>query len=136
MTKAHKLAVDGDRDDDVFTKLVVQRLKIDGKNYVLLLEEDYEDLVDGLSATRVMARIAAGEETWPAEFVYELLESDSRIRSYRTYRKMSPAELAQAAGLSEAEFSEIETGKKTGSVDVLKRIASALNVDLDDLVVG
>ncbi|WP_112437169.1 helix-turn-helix domain-containing protein [Rhizobium sp.] len=136
MTKAHKLAVDGDRDDDVFTKLDVQRLKIDGKNYVLLLEEDYEDLVDGLSATRVMARIAAGEETWPAEFVYELLESDSRIRSYRTYRKMSPAELAQAAGLSEAEFSEIETGKKTGSVDVLKRIASALNVDLDDLVVG
>ncbi len=138
MTKAHKLAVDGgsDDDDDFFTKLDVQRLKIDGKDYVLLLEEDYEDLVDGLSATRVMARIAAGEETWPAEFVYELLESDSRIRSYRTYRKMSPAELAQAAGLSEAEFSEIETGKKTGSVDVLKRIASALNVDLDDLVIG
>jgi DNA-binding XRE family transcriptional regulator len=138
MSKAHKLAVDGDRDDDdnFFTRFDVQKLKIDGKNYVLLLEEDFEDLVDGLQADAVMARIAAGEETWPAEFVYELLESDSRIRSYRTYRKMSPAELAQAAGLSEAEFTEIETGKKTGSVDVLKRIASALNVDLDDLVVG
>ena len=39
----------------------IQRLTIDGKGYVLLSEEDYEDLVDGLEANAVMARIAAGD---------------------------------------------------------------------------
>jgi len=113
----------------------IQKLTIDGKNYVLLSEEDYEDLVDGLRADAIMARVAAGEETWPLEFVRELPETDSRIRTFRNYRKMTVSELAEAAGISQPYLSEIETGKKTGSVDVLKRIAAALKVDLDDLVV-
>lgn len=113
----------------------IQKLTIDGKNYVLLSEEDYEDMIDGLRADAIMARIAAGEETWPLEFVKELTETDSRIRSFRNYRGMTISELAGAAGISQPYLSEIENGKKTGSVDVLKRIAKALKVDLDDLVV-
>ncbi len=113
----------------------IQKLTIDGKNYVLLSEDDYEDLVDGLRADAIMARVAVGEETWPYEFVKELTESDNRIRTFRTYRKMTVSELAAAAAISQPYLSEIETGKKTGSFDVLKRIASALKVDLDDLVV-
>ncbi|MFL0693636.1 MAG: helix-turn-helix domain-containing protein [Agrobacterium tumefaciens] len=73
--------------------------------------------------------------SWPAELVYELLETDSRIRTYRNYRRMTVSDLAAAAGISQPYLSEIESGKKTGSVDVLKRIAAALKVDLDDIVV-
>jgi len=47
----------------------IQKFDIDGKAYVLLSEEDYEDLVDGLKANAVLAGIAAGEETWPLEIV-------------------------------------------------------------------
>lgn len=113
----------------------IQKLTIDGKSYVLLSEEDYEDLIDGLRAEAIMARIEAGEETWPLEFVKELTETDSRIRTFRNYRGLTVSELAEAAGISQPYLSEIETGKKTGSVDVLKRIAKELRVDLDDLVV-
>ena len=113
----------------------VQKLTIDGKNYVLLSEEDYEDLIDGLHAEAIMARIRAGEETWPSELVYELTETESRIRTFRKYRGMTMIELAKAAGISQPHLSDIENGKKTGSVEVLKRIAVALKVDLDDLVV-
>ena len=113
----------------------VQKLTIDGKNYVVLSEEDYEDLIDGLHASAIMARIAAGEETWPHELIVELAETDSRIRTYRKYRDMTVTELAEAAGISQPHLSDIENGKKNGSVDVLKRIAVALKVDLDDLVV-
>jgi DNA-binding XRE family transcriptional regulator len=113
----------------------IQKLTIDGKNYVLLSEDEYEDLLDGMHANAIMARVAAGEETWPHELVRELMETDSRIRTYRTYRSLSVSELAEAAGISQPYLSEIETGKKTGSVDVLKRIAAVLKVDLDDLVV-
>jgi DNA-binding XRE family transcriptional regulator len=112
----------------------IQKLTIDGKAYVLLSEDYFEDLIDGLRADAIMARIAAGEETWPLELVMELSETDSRIRTFRTYRKLSVSDLAAAAGISQPYLSEIESGKKTGSVDVLKRIAAALKVDLDDIV--
>jgi DNA-binding XRE family transcriptional regulator len=114
----------------------IQRITLDGKSYVLLSEDDFEDLIDGLRADAIRARIAAGEETWPAELVYELWETDSRIRTFRKYRELTISELAEAAGISQPYLSEIENGKKTGSVDVLKRIATALKVDLDDLVVA
>ncbi len=113
----------------------LRKTVIDGETYVLVPEDEYEDLMDSLAAEKIMARIRAGEETWPDELVYELWETDSRIRTFRTYRKMSVSDLAAAAGISQPYLSEIEGGKKTGSVDVLKRIAAALKVDLDDIVV-
>lgn len=113
----------------------VRKVTIEGKNYVLVSEEDYEDLIDGLNAGVIMARIKAGEEVWPAELVRELMETDSRIRTYRKYRGMTGTDLASTAGISQPHLSDIENGKKVGSVDVLKRIAAALRVDLDDLVV-
>ncbi|MBB4007132.1 helix-turn-helix domain-containing protein [Allorhizobium taibaishanense] len=113
----------------------LRKTVIDGETYVLIPEDDYEDLIDTIKAERVMARVRAGEETWPSELVYELWETDSRIRTFRTYRNLSVSDLAAAAGISQPYLSEIESGKKTGSVDVLKRIATALKVDLDDIVV-
>jgi len=113
----------------------IQKLTIEGKNYVLLSEDDYEDMIDTLEANAVMARIKAGEETFPHALVVELMETDSRIRTYRKYRDMTMMELAEAAGISQPYLSDIENGKKPGSVDVLKRIAAALRVDLDDIVV-
>ena len=108
---------------------------IDGKPFVLVPEEEFEDMIDVIHANRIMARVAAGEETWPAEFVYELLDTDSRIRTYRNYRQMSVDNLAQAANIPPSELADIESGKATGSVDALTRIAAALRIDLDDLVV-
>lgn len=112
----------------------IQKLTIDGKSYVLLSEEDYEDLIDGLHADAVMARIEAGEETWPMQIVEARANGENSVRIFRNYREMTMTELAAAAGISQPYLSEIESGKKPGSVDVLKRIAVVLRVDLDDLV--
>ncbi|TDK37366.1 transcriptional regulator [Rhizobium deserti] len=113
----------------------IQKLVIDGKSYVLLSEEDFEDLIDGLKADAIMARVAAGEETFPHELIKELSESDNPMRIYRKYRGMTVAQLAEAVGISQPHLSDIENNKKAGSVDVLMRIAKTLRVDLDDLVV-
>lgn len=112
----------------------IRKLTVDGETYVLVPEDDYEDMIDSIEAHAIMERVRAGEETWPSELVHELVETDSRIRTYRKYRGMSGTELAEAAGISQPHLSDIENGKKAGSVDVLKRIAAALRVDLDDLV--
>jgi transcriptional regulator with XRE-family HTH domain len=42
--------------------------------------------------------------------------------------------LEAALGVSAAYLSEIETGKKEGSLSVIKKIAEALGVKIDDLI--
>ncbi|CAK06114.1 helix-turn-helix domain-containing protein [Rhizobium johnstonii] len=111
----------------------IQKLTIDGKGYVLLSEDDYQDLVDISEARAAKARIGAGEETWPEDVVKALIAGEDPVRVFRKHRGMSIKELAEKSGLSQPYLSEIETGKKEGSLDALRSIASALDVDLDDV---
>lgn len=94
--------------------------------------EDRED-VDAVRAFR--RRLAAGEEELiPSEVVNQILDGENKVRVWRNYRNMSARDLAAATGMSAPYISEIESGKKDGSVSAMKKIAEALKVDLDDLV--
>ncbi|HEY0120565.1 MAG TPA: helix-turn-helix transcriptional regulator [Rhizobium sp.] len=113
----------------------VQKLTIEGKGYVLLSEEDYEDLIDEGDARDISARIAAGEETWPSEVVKAIVvDHENKIRVFRKYRGLTIEELAEKASLSRPYVSELETGKKEGSVSAIKAIAAALNVGVENLI--
>ncbi len=50
------------------------------------------------------------------------------------HRSMTAVELARAADIAPAFLSQIETGKRKGTIDTLRKIAQALSVTLDDLV--
>jgi transcriptional regulator with XRE-family HTH domain len=58
----------------------------------------------------------------------------TRLRSLRTTLGLSLDELAARTHLSGSTISRIETGKRTISLDVLLPLASALHVDLDELL--
>lgn len=109
-----------------------------GETLVVLPLAYYEKLLDQADiarAAKVAADIAAGrEELVPAEIVKRIVAGESKVRVWRTHRGMSARDLATAAGLSAPYISEIESGKKEGSVSVMKKIAEALKVDIDDLV--
>ena len=111
-----------------------------GERFVVLPEEEYERLVedaaDVTAYDRSMARIAAGEdEAIPAEVMNRLIDGpQSRMRVWRDYRGLSLSDLATATGFGTAYLSQIETGKKSGSIDALTKIAKALRVDVDDLL--
>lgn len=75
-----------------------------------------------------------GEEVIPAEIANRVIGGENKVRAWRDYRGMSTGELAATVGVSPTRISEIEGGKNEGSVSVLKKIAEALRVDLDDLV--
>lgn len=109
-----------------------------GETLVVMSLQEYEDLLDAADAAdahRVLAEIEAGRQEWvPAEIVDRLLDGDNRIRVWRDHRKLSAADLAAAAGISAAYLSELESSKKQGSVVTLKKLARALDIDLDDLV--
>lgn len=75
-----------------------------------------------------------GGERIPAAVVDRLAEGEAPVRVRREYRGLSLRGLAEKAGISAAMLSEIENGKKEGSVHSLAVLARALGVDLDDLV--
>lgn len=58
----------------------------------------------------------------------------ARLRSLRHTLGMSLEELAAETHLSSSTISRIETGKRTISLDVLLPLATALRVDLDQLL--
>ena len=57
------------------------------------------------------------------------------LRTIRERRGWSQAQLAAVVGYSDAFISQLETGKKQGSVTALKRLADALGVTTDQLLV-
>ena len=84
---------------------------------------------------RSRAQRAAGrDDGLPAALYRRLRAGEHPIRVWRAHRKISLNALAERASVARAYLSEIETGKKPGSVAALQRIARALRVGIDDLV--
>jgi DNA-binding XRE family transcriptional regulator len=103
----------------------------------LELVEQAEMLQDVQDYDAVKAALARGEEELiPSEVVHALLNGENPIKVWRNYRGLAQPELAERAGVSVPYLSQLETGKRRGSLEVLNAIARALNLSLDDLVVG
>lgn len=79
--------------------------------------------------------MAFGAELVPAELVYALLDGANPMRVWREYRGLSQGDLAAEAGISASYLSQLESGKRTGTAEVLSAIAAALDVTIDDLIV-
>jgi mRNA interferase RelE/StbE len=95
-----------------------------------------EDLMDLKAFDAAKAAIATGEEELvPAHCVERLLNGDSALRVYRELRSLTQAGLAELSGVHRVTIAEIETGRKQGSVDTLRKLAGSLSVSLDDIAV-
>ncbi len=109
-----------------------------GETMIVLPLDEYQELLDAsdiAAATKVAADINTGKDEWvPSDIVDALLNGENPIRVWRKHRGITARDLAQKTQLSAAYISEIETGKKDGSISAMKRIATVLKVDLDDLV--
>ena len=103
------------------------------ETYVKLVE-DAEMLEDIRAYDAAKEAVAAGEEVIPIEIVDDMLDGENPIRVWREYRGMTQQELAEAAGISKSYLSQIESGKRTGTAEVLAGIAGALDLTLDDIV--
>lgn len=57
-----------------------------------------------------------------------------QLKVWREYRGMTQQQLAEAAEIRPSYLSQIENGKRTGSAEVLKAIAEALHLTVDDLL--
>jgi DNA-binding XRE family transcriptional regulator len=113
-----------------------------GERLVLLPEADFNRLVEVAErATDVTAydetkrKLSTGEEELvPAEIVKRLIGGENPIRVWRDYRGLTVSALAEQAGITQAYLSQVETGKRAGTVETMKKLAVALDVTVDDLV--
>ena len=80
--------------------------------------------------------VESGEELIPSEVTDALIEGQSPIRVWRTYRGLTQQQLAEVTGISKAYLSQLESGKRTGTAEVLSALTKALKVSIDDLLEG
>jgi hypothetical protein len=73
-----------------------------------------EELEDIRDARAISAAIAAGEETYPHEFVKRLSSDENPLKVWREYRKLTLATLAKACGVSIPALSQIKSRENRG----------------------
>lgn len=100
----------------------------------LRLAEDAEMLQDIRDYDEAKRAIEDGEELVPSEVTYAILDGENPIRIWREHRSFTQQRLAEIAGISTPYLSQIESGKRKGTTDVLAAIAKALGLSLDDIV--
>ena len=91
-----------------------------------------EDLRDSKAFGEKLAR--GEEEVIPVEVVERLVDGESPVKVWREHRGLTQEELGEQVGLSGSYLSQIESGKREGTVRVYAALARALGVDMDDLV--
>lgn len=103
---------------------------------VTLPRRDYEALIEAAEERQALRAYAAtrDEEAFPAEVVNAIIDGANPVRTWRKYRGLKQADLAENLGISKSHLSEVETGKGNLSVPVLSALADALEVDMEMLV--
>jgi DNA-binding XRE family transcriptional regulator len=112
-----------------------------GKEYYLVPAYDNEEMQEMLDLLYCQQAYdtskvngSDAEPTYPAELVFAIAEGKNPVFAYREHQALTQQQLADKAGVSRVMISEIESGKKDGSIKTIKALAKALNVDIDDLV--
>ncbi|HYC15153.1 MAG TPA: helix-turn-helix transcriptional regulator [Stellaceae bacterium] len=120
---------------------MIQRHKIveeRGKEFVLVPKKTYdrmlkelEDLEDIRAFDRAKVR---PRDFIPGEIVTRRVNGENPVRVWRKYRKLTQQRLADKTGISKPYLSQIENGARSASIGVVKRLAAALKVTVDDLI--
>ncbi len=107
-------------------------------NALLLAAEDAEDLT-AVREQRAREEALGGygrakADYYTAEEAKRLLAGESPIRIWREKRGLTQRALAEAASIQTGYLSEIESGKKPGSITAHHALAKALNIPMDYLI--
>lgn len=118
MTKIQFIERNGKREYAVVPMDIYERL--------VSTAEDKEDI-----ALYEAAKAADDGTRIPAEVVNAIVDGAHPIKAWRKYRQLTIQALADKAGISKAFLSQIEGGKRVGTIKVLSALARALNVPVD-----
>lgn len=94
-----------------------------------------EDIGTARLVRKARAAVEAGQEVLlPKAVVDRLAASDNPIRVLREWREMTQAELSMAVGIRQGYLSDLESGKRKGTIVLHQKFARALGVPIDLLL--
>ena len=96
--------------------------------------QDLAHLAAQAERERNLGVAAARRDHLPGELVRRMLAGEHPARLWREQRGLTLGDLAARAGIAPSYLSEIETGRKPGSVSALRKLAGALGLTVDDLL--
>lgn len=110
-------------------KAVFAVVPIDLWNRIKDAAEDAEDLAD-------VERFDREDDGFrvPHAVVTAKMEGAHPVRAWREYRKLTQDALSEASGISKPYLSQIESGKRDGTTETMRKLAAALQVPMDMLV--
>ena len=114
-----------------------------GEELVLLSRADFdalqvavEDARDAMAYDKTMAELAAGiQEMLTVEEVEASLSAPTPLSFWRAKRGLTQKALAKAVGVSQGYISELEAGRRRGEPVLFLRLAKALRLRTEVLVV-
>ena len=122
-------------------KMNAQIVEIAGQKMAMLPFAEYERLIDivedkadALAAADAEHRRSEGEEYLPIELVDRILDGESALRVWRTYRGLTIDALAKKVGMTVASISRVETGKMRGKPALWRALAEALSVGVEEIL--
>ena len=114
---------------------------------VTMSRGEYDALIEAAEDAVDLAHLAAQEERerllgieaarrdhLPGDLVARMLEGEHPVRLWREQRGLTLSALAARAGVAASYLSEIESGRKPGSVAAFRKLAETLDLSVDDLV--
>jgi hypothetical protein len=104
----------------------------DPDDLVLIAHADLEELIEDRLA-EASYRHTRDQELVPDTVVRRLVSGENPITVWREHRGLTLRALADAAGLDPGYLSQLENRKRAGPVATIKKLATALRLDLDDL---
>jgi hypothetical protein len=122
--------------------MTVQFKKTEKGEVAILPRKDYETLVakaaeadEDAGTARLVARarkeIAEGDAVIPFDVVNRIANGENAIRVIREWRDVTQLYLAFKTHLGQGYISDLENGRRKGTVAALKEIARVLKVPLD-----
>lgn len=110
-----------------------------GKKAVIISIEAYNEMKEQLEELEDIHAYnnikAEGQESFPIAIVEKLVQGEeSKIKIFREYRSYNLTNLAKVLGISEAYLSQIENQKRKGNIDLYKKIAQTLDIEVGLLI--
>ena len=107
------------------------------KETVTLSRADYDALMNRNNdlEDRLAAVEADDDVRIPHIVAIAIIRGESPMSAFRAHLGVTLRDLAQKTGISASHISEIERGRKAGSVTTLARIARAFDTTIDSLVI-
>jgi DNA-binding XRE family transcriptional regulator len=122
----------------------VQIIEKSGKpEYAVIPYAEYQELLEMAQEARdiqdadsAMAELSAGEDESIPDAIADrlIMGNEHPLKVWREYRGYTQESLGTEANIGKSYVSQIEAGTKTGSTKVLRALAKALQVEIDDLL--